>query len=361
VFDDCSSLTNVIISMGITSIGNEMFYNCTSLTSVTIPEGVTNIEDDAFAGCRSLANIKIPASVSRIGSRAFELCGDKIYDRTSFPGLVLVDGWVIGYTVLPSGNLNLTGVRGVAGGAFDSCGSVMNLTFGDSVIGIGSYAFFWCNNLTNVTIPGNIKCIGEYAFSSCESLTSVTIKEGVESILNGAFQGCISLTTLEIPVSVKNLESDVFADSPVGGRINSEIVKLGLMKLGMGSGSATSADGDARYDLADVPKDRSIANVTVGRDTSIDSFVLSDGKVFDSVLRIVNTSASAVKLTLPSGYEYETMKGARPLIIPPLSRNILTLTRVADGVFLVTREELESGGQKEEHVREPHQMCCPGS
>ena len=66
------------------------------------------------------------------------------------------------------------------------------------------------------------------------------------------------------------------------------------------------------------------------------------GKVYDTVLRIVNTASRTVTLTLPSGYTYETFKGATPLAIPANSRNILTVTRTADNVFLVTREELET-------------------
>ena len=53
-------------------------------------------------------------------------------------------------------------------------------------------------------------------------------------------------------------------------------------------------------------------------------------------------ATNAVTLTLPSGYTYESFKGASPLVIPANSHNILTVTRTADNVFLVTREELET-------------------
>ena len=88
--------------------------------------------------------------------------------------------------------------------------------------------------------------------------------------------------------------------------------------------------------------DRPIASVTVDGDCAIDSFVLKDGKVYDSMLRIVNVADHAVKLTLPSGYVYETFKGVKPLTIPANSRNVLSITRTAAGTFLVSREELET-------------------
>ena len=77
-------------------------------------------------------------------------------------------------------------------------------------------------------------------------------------------------------------------------------------------------------------------------DSAIDAFVLTDGKVFDTVLRVINVSTSPSTLSLPSGYAYERLKGTAPLTIPALSTNLLTITRTADRVFFVAREELEA-------------------
>ena len=97
----------------------------------------------------------------------------------------------------------------------------------------------------------------------------------------------------------------------------------------------------APYALTDHAADRAIASVTVNGDCAIDSFVLKDGEVYDCALRIVNTADHDVKVSLPSGYVYETYKGVKPLTIPANSRNMLSITRTADKTFLVSREELE--------------------
>jgi hypothetical protein len=59
---------------GLEIINNFAFSNCTSLTNVEVPSGVTTIGDDAFYGCTSLENVTIPDSVTSIGAWSFLNC-----------------------------------------------------------------------------------------------------------------------------------------------------------------------------------------------------------------------------------------------------------------------------------------------
>ena len=67
-------LTSVVISEGVTTIGDSAFDDCSSLTSVTIGNSVTTIDDWAFFYCSSLTSITIPDSVTTIGYGAFKCC-----------------------------------------------------------------------------------------------------------------------------------------------------------------------------------------------------------------------------------------------------------------------------------------------
>ena len=194
----------------------------------------------------------------------------------------------------------------------------------------------------SVTIPNGVTTIGNYAFQYCTNLVSASMPETVQSIGSASFVGCAKLSGLTIPSSVQTLPTAAFNGCDV---LWTEWYRA-LANLSVNGGGSSSGGNvepvDPRYALAASPADRAIASVTVDRDCAIDQFVLTDGKVYDTVLRVVNTSASEVHLTLPAGYVYETFKGATPLTIPANSRNMLTITRTTGDTFLVTREELET-------------------
>ena len=69
------TIKSVVIEAGVTSIGDEAFYNCSSLASMTIPDSVTSIGEYAFYGCSSLESVTIPDSVTSIEEYAFYNCG----------------------------------------------------------------------------------------------------------------------------------------------------------------------------------------------------------------------------------------------------------------------------------------------
>ncbi|MCC8072634.1 MAG: leucine-rich repeat domain-containing protein, partial [Clostridiales bacterium] len=69
-----TSITDVELLSGITSIGSYAFYNCTSLISIVISESVISIGWNAFRSCTSLTSITIPNSVTSISGAAFEGC-----------------------------------------------------------------------------------------------------------------------------------------------------------------------------------------------------------------------------------------------------------------------------------------------
>ena len=233
MFYGCSSLTEVVIPEGVTSIGSEAFYGCSSLTSVVIPEGVTTIGYYAFSRCSSLTEVVIPEGVTEIGSEAFSDCssltkavipegvtsiGDKtFYDCSSLTKVVIPESvteigeWAfencssLTEVVIPES------VTSIGARAFYGCSSLTEMVIPEGVTEIGKGVFSGCSSLESVVIPKGVMSIGDYAFNVCSSLTSVIIPESVTSIGAFAFQGCSALTEVIIPESVTEIDGYAFS------------------------------------------------------------------------------------------------------------------------------------------------------
>ena len=206
---------------------------------------------------------------------------------------------------------------------------------GKPVTSIGNHAFTCYDGLTSVTIPDSVTSIGAGAFSGCGLLLSIKLPKNLTYVGRCAFGGDSNsdLNSDTLALRMAALRQYVDADGVLGGP---------LFPSSSSGGSSSGGGSQGGYALSGSVGNSSITSMTVSKDTTIDSFLLTDGKVFDMAIRIINTANAAVKLTLPSGYTYETVKGTTPLTIPAKSTNIITITRTAENVFLVAREELSS-------------------
>ena len=98
-FYECSGLTKLTLPNSVTSIGNNAFAYCSGLTELTLPNSVTSIEWSAFWGCSGLTELTLPNSVTSIGWSAFwgcsglskitslaeipPVCGSGVFDRVN--------------------------------------------------------------------------------------------------------------------------------------------------------------------------------------------------------------------------------------------------------------------------------------
>ena len=194
---------------GLTSIGDDAFYNCSNLQSVTIPSSVTSIGDNAFSYCSCLQSVTIPSSVTAIGSRAFYLC--RGLQSVTIPSSVTSIGDYAFYDCRGLQSVTIpSNVISIGSGAFSYCSCLQSVTIPSSVTSIGDYAFAGCRGLQSVTIPSSVTAIGDYAFSGCSGLPSVTIPSSVTSIGSGAFDGCSGLPSVTIPSNVTSIGAKAF-------------------------------------------------------------------------------------------------------------------------------------------------------
>ena len=259
----------IVISEGVTSIGECAFEECTNVTSISIPDSVTELNEYCFYACESMKSITIPQSVTRIADGVFVACekltdiyyggtdaswkhitsrnaglGDNvtIHSTGVFTGTCGDDltwtidnnevltisgtGRIPDYNDPSSGGNNTapwygyayqikkvvlgSGVQNIGNNAFAGCYGMTDITIPDGVTSIGDSAFDWCSALTEISIPGTVSSIGSWAFSRC-ALREVEIPQGITSIQSDTFWACTQLTKITIPASVTSIGYEAFS------------------------------------------------------------------------------------------------------------------------------------------------------
>lgn len=184
--DYIPQIKKLVITSGVTAIGDSAFYGCSAITSVQTPDTLETIGDNAFRGCTSLKTVSLGSGVKTIAYRAFFAC----------ESLTTIN--------IPEST------ETIGEGAFCYCAALTKITIPDKVKSIEQWTFYYCSSLTKVTLGAKIESIGNSAFSYCSELTSVTIPQNVSEIKEWAFGYCDKLKTVHIGARVKTVGNYAF-------------------------------------------------------------------------------------------------------------------------------------------------------
>ena len=134
----------IVVSGGITTVGDYAFYGMPYVKEVVLPDGITSIGKYAFGFCSALEGIKIPTSVTTIGDSAFEAC-------TALKSIVV------------SPNVTSLGAR-----AFALCSSMTDATVVANVTELRAETFYYCKSLNNLVLHTAIPAenVHESAFAN---------------------------------------------------------------------------------------------------------------------------------------------------------------------------------------------------
>lgn len=165
-------ITSVVISPGITSIGNCAFTLFSKLIHVDIADSVISIGDRAFSYCSSLTDIKIPQSVTYIG-----------------------------------------------GVVFRECTNLSSITLSNNITSIGPFAFEDCTNLTSITIPGSVISISWNVFDGCTSLNDIRYSGTSESVISALSGYAPTLVTFDYGDKVPEAERMIKVFVKTGGTL----------------------------------------------------------------------------------------------------------------------------------------------
>ena len=154
VFYQNGQIKKIVLSNGITGLGDRLFYHCANAKTVSLPATLTSIGDSAFAqedavinDTAGLTSVTIPQAVTAIQSYAFY---HTAIAEVTVPASVKTWGKYV----------------------FSGCAKLKTARVAcDS---IGAFAFTRCTALSSLTISANCRTFGENMLTYCESLTVIT-------------------------------------------------------------------------------------------------------------------------------------------------------------------------------------------
>ena len=154
VFYQNDQIKEIVLSNGITGLGDRLFYHCANAKTVSLPATLTSIGDSAFAqedavinDTAGLTSVTIPQAVTAIQSYAFY---HTAITEVAVPASVKTWGKYV----------------------FSDCTKLKTARVACS--SIGAFAFTRCTALSNLTISANCKTFGQNILTYCESLKAIT-------------------------------------------------------------------------------------------------------------------------------------------------------------------------------------------
>ncbi len=246
-----NGIKSVVISEGISYIGDYCFYEMNSLTSATLPSTTELIGGAAFAYTSLGGAVEIPEGVKEIYAYAFS--DTDITSLRLNEGLERLCSYAFGYCKALGGTIELPHSLYYLGGwAFVNCTSLSGgIRIPGGVANVGDGAFFNCQNMkgeivleegveeiglgafgaesaaksgfTAVHFPSSLKKIGPYAFQLADDIKHIELNEGLEIISDGAFDHMTGIDneSLVIPSTVRTIGGDynVSENTGYGGHV----------------------------------------------------------------------------------------------------------------------------------------------
>ena len=214
-------ITKIVVSDGVTYIGNQAFFNLTKVTDVVLPDTLVATGTQCFGTCESLTEIVLPDSLKELGGSAFSTCGK------------------LQKVILPDG------LEKIGFGAFASCTSLKEIELPEGLLELGGSAFSQCSSLVKIRIPDQIKVLEDNLFDGCTSLKEVEFADDLERIGVRCFAKT-AIQSITIPNTVTTIDYDAFSGSALtkvtvpdsvttmGNLVFSDCTKLEKVKLSDG-------------------------------------------------------------------------------------------------------------------------------
>lgn len=223
-FSDSALITSVTFGPGMARLGRLAFKDCSSLSEVQLPEGLTTIEDLCFYRS-GLKTVHVPSTLTNASGAFF---GSKLESATFASGRTVIPDYTFyGCTLLRSVPLPPTVTR-VGLNAFEGCESLTKVQLPSGLEEIGDRAFARIPLLKEMTIPASVTSIGEQAFFR-SGIREMKLPKGVNYLGKGVFQDCVSLEHVSLPKNLTELPPRAFSGCE---KLESPLLPKNLVRIG---------------------------------------------------------------------------------------------------------------------------------
>ncbi len=207
-FESNVNITKLVVSDGVTKIGEAAFQNCSSITDVEISSSVKSIAGWAFYGCEKIEKTEISDLENWCNISFYDMYANPVY----YAQCLYLSGNLLTELIIPDSVMNVSAY------AFYGCKSIQSVVVSNGVLQIGSSAFADCAGIKSIVIEDSVTTINSNAFLGCASAQSITIGEGVTSISSNAFMNCSSLTEINInAIALNGVYSSIFHNAGCDG------------------------------------------------------------------------------------------------------------------------------------------------
>ena len=223
-FEYADKVKMVIISEGITRVGDFAFDRFVNLESITIPTTLKSfgiltfnfcsrinsvyISDiDAWCRIRFEGNLSNPMSYGTENNTIY-LNNEPITEVVVPEDVEYLDHNFNKFSQLEKITLP-EGLKRIGDSTFKNCKSLKNIEIPDTVTEIGAYAFAYCDSLESVVIPDSVTLVEMGAFSA-SGLKTVELSKNMKIIYYATFGLCESLEEIVIPENIEIIERNAF-------------------------------------------------------------------------------------------------------------------------------------------------------
>lgn len=228
--EDTNVISNIILGKDIKRIGDYAFTYCYNVEDIVLPEGLEEIGENAFGVCGNIKEIVIPDSIKILGKSCFSKCrrlssvifpdnlesiSDNAFSGCGISELNLpLQLKYIGNNAFSGNNLKKikmsSNIEYIGNSAFWGCG-ISEINLPKSIKKIGASAFYNCTDLTTIKFEEGIACdIPQYMFGNCVKLNKITIPNTIQKIEGCAFDNCFRLTTIMVEGELTQVASKAF-------------------------------------------------------------------------------------------------------------------------------------------------------